>query len=382
MVQNWETRRPLTGSEKCTADPFVLNDNVILPPPAVLKPSEATLGDLEHVPSGRPFPLELLWSTLRKLDLRSLANFRCVNRRSVEVTDSMTEYKALRTHAPTALAGILKVGAGKWIICEELVARLRHAECVDCGSKAKYIYIFTCERLCLRCLVEKMEYLPLSYNQARQNFQMYGSLERILDNVPSIDSLPGTYGAFRSSSPLPGSLSELFEQYMGCEKRIKVLDVASVERAAKPIHGSAYVKPFRWKWHQIFLPMILLGRYRKFLSQRNDTQRFPWFPEDWGFMTILREHSTTRLTSFDRGETNTMRFVSVVRMPELRPGATEVSWGVHRETCHCEYFDHLKHSRIRVLDGTASTMVLTHHFKSSVLPELLSLFSRKWQDIS
>ena len=62
---------------------WTLDENLPRYPSQELRlPAHANLGMLE------PLPLELLHETLLQLDVRSLMNFRYVNRRAVDIVDS------------------------------------------------------------------------------------------------------------------------------------------------------------------------------------------------------------------------------------------------------------------------------------------------------
>lgn len=135
-------------------------------------------------------PLELLQVLLAQLDLRTLTDFRRVNQRALQVVDSIPGYKAITTHAPNALRGILSIGTGRWITCETLHDKLCTAECETCGDFGCYIYALTCKRVCFLCLSEHEAYLPVPLGLARRKF---GINRQVLDTLPHFRSLPGTY---------------------------------------------------------------------------------------------------------------------------------------------------------------------------------------------
>lgn len=63
-----------------------------------------TLGTLERLPS------EILHIILTQLTIQSLTNLRRVNRRALQTVYSIPQYRAIATHAPAALCGILSIG--------------------------------------------------------------------------------------------------------------------------------------------------------------------------------------------------------------------------------------------------------------------------------
>ncbi|KAF2459722.1 hypothetical protein BDY21DRAFT_176813 [Lineolata rhizophorae] len=132
-------------------------------------------------------PLELLQVLLAQLDLRTLTDFRRVNKRALQVVDSIPGYKAITTHAPNALRGILSIGTGRWITCETLHDKLCTVECETCGDFGGYIYALTCKRVCFLCLSEHEAYLPVPFSLARRKF---GINRQVLDTLPHFRSLP------------------------------------------------------------------------------------------------------------------------------------------------------------------------------------------------
>lgn len=70
------------------------------------------LGDLDK------FPAELQIIVLAQLNLKTLTNFRHVNRRAMEVVDTLPElaqYQSILKHSPASLRAILDVGLGESI---------------------------------------------------------------------------------------------------------------------------------------------------------------------------------------------------------------------------------------------------------------------------
>ncbi|PGH26647.1 hypothetical protein AJ80_01592 [Polytolypa hystricis UAMH7299] len=81
--------------------------------------------------------LELILMTLVQLDIRSLTDFRRVNRRAMQVVDLISPYKKIITQAPIAIRVILSIGAGRWITCLDLYNKLRTQKCEVCGDSGR-----------------------------------------------------------------------------------------------------------------------------------------------------------------------------------------------------------------------------------------------------
>ncbi|KAK8199786.1 hypothetical protein HDK77DRAFT_210726 [Phyllosticta capitalensis] len=104
------------------------------------------LGDLEQL------PLEVIQSILAKSDIRTLTDFRRVNRRAMQVVDNIPEYKAIIKHAASVLRTILCVEAAPFITCEDLHRELCQKECRSCGQVGGYIQLLTFEKICAVCI--------------------------------------------------------------------------------------------------------------------------------------------------------------------------------------------------------------------------------------
>lgn len=144
----------------------------------------------DHAGMFDALPLELLHQTLVQLDLRSLMNFRYVNRRAAELVESEPQYKAIAKFAQNALRGILSVQTGTWTTCAMLFNKLVTPECEECGDFAGYLYLITCKRVCFLCLSDRAGYLPLGEHLARRR---YGLDHQETQKLPHMKTVPGIY---------------------------------------------------------------------------------------------------------------------------------------------------------------------------------------------
>lgn len=277
---------------------FTLDDNLPasgFPPDDryIREPPKVDLGALD-VP-----PLELLQAVLTQLDLRSLTEFRRVNRRAVEVVDSITQYQAIAKQARNVLRGILTIGIAQWITCETVYEKLCTAECEQCGDFGGYLYILTCKRVCFLCLSEAETYLPLRRSHAIRKF---GLDRQILNTLPCMRSIPGTYS--------PNGKK--------CREPLVLVDFESAYRAGIMQHGS----------------VSAMDQYVSNIS----SQKLQKFNKATARATI--EGSTTRRPRrpqtedvFDGRSGNPIRYMAIVRMPWLDKAAQKLEWGFHCAGC-------------------------------------------------
>jgi len=257
-------------------------------------------------------PLELLQVLLFQLDLRTLMDFRWVNHRALQVVDSIPEYKEITTHALNALRGILCIGTGRWITCEALYNTICTAECEECGDFAGYIYILTCKRVCFLCLSENKAYLPLRYSLAIRKF---GITRQIIDMLPHMRSIPGTYSPNERK----------------CRDRLSLVDPNSARQAGINFHGSTSA----------------MERYVSDLA----AQKLQKFNEKLLKAEVEGRRITARRPSsedpFDGQPGNPLRFMAIVQAPTINRSSKEVEWGSYCVGCRESSDERPQHFRRR-----------------------------------
>lgn len=143
------------------------------------------LGDLDKL------PVELQNAILVQSDLRTLTDFRRVNRWAMEVVDTMLEYQSIVQHGSASLRAILSTELGTFITCQKLYDTLCAEKCECCRQPADFIYLLTCSRVCLKCLCWRIKYCPITTDDA---VRLYAVPSRLLAELPTIRSVPGHFG--------------------------------------------------------------------------------------------------------------------------------------------------------------------------------------------
>ncbi len=283
---------------------FTLDDNLLNHPQSppengsIRKSPGVDLGALDVL------PLELLHMLLIGLDLRTFTDFRRINRRAMEVVESIPQYKAVITHAHSVLLGIMSIETGRWITCQTLYDKLCTAECEECGDFGGYIYVLTCKRVCFLCFSEDKRYIPLSYSDAIRKF---GVNRQILETLPRMRSIPGIYSPNEKKS----------------RTRLTLVDYKSARRAGIALHGLSSAM----EQYVSNMAAQKLQEYNKRVDQA---------AEGPGSTTRrLRRPRTEDL--FDGQSGNPMRFLAIVRAPWLNTVSQELEWGFHCSGCRGSY---------------------------------------------
>lgn len=144
----------------------------------------ATLGGLDIL------PLEILNMIVSDLDLHTLTTFQAVNKCARLHVDRLPQYKIIFTKAPDALRAAVASGAASWISCARLSNVLCSTVCSRCPDFGAFVYLLTCERVCLLCLSYNGDFAPVPRYMARR---LYGLNRAYLDRLNNITTFPATY---------------------------------------------------------------------------------------------------------------------------------------------------------------------------------------------
>lgn len=144
-------------------------------------------------------PAELLIQVLLQIDIPSLTRFRRVNRRALELVNSVPQYSAVVKHCPNIIRAILSIQADAFD-CITLYSTLSTTRCSTCELFGDHLYLIDCRRVCYFCFTRHLDYFPLTTAQASTFFTPTQRGNAItsrqllhMAKPPSILSLPGRY---------------------------------------------------------------------------------------------------------------------------------------------------------------------------------------------
>ncbi|KAJ3571816.1 hypothetical protein NP233_g3496 [Leucocoprinus birnbaumii] len=146
-------------------------------------------------------PLELVVEVLLQLDIPSLTRFRGLNRRTMELANSVRQYTAIIEHCPNIIRAIVSIQADAFD-CGTLYRTLCTSQCSTCNHFGDHLYLIDCRRVCYFCFTRRPEYFPLTSYEASRLFTSNAmpqngtkSPRKLLElaKPPSILSLPGRY---------------------------------------------------------------------------------------------------------------------------------------------------------------------------------------------
>ncbi|RJE24998.1 hypothetical protein PHISCL_02649 [Aspergillus sclerotialis] len=150
-----------------------------------IRTMSSTLGNLELL------PLEIIHEICYLIDIRSLLNFRHVNRRAQQIVRGTRGYEAVVTHALEALCVILRTNIASWFTLNDLFKALCTRDCRLCGSFGGFIFLPSFMRCCFACIREDSLPSILPYSVIKKCVKL--SPSRLYSLVPTLKSLPGVY---------------------------------------------------------------------------------------------------------------------------------------------------------------------------------------------
>lgn len=175
---------------RCPLDNGRHNDASILP--------RYSIGKLDQLPA------ELLTQVLLSIDIPTLTRLRRVNRRAMDLIDSIPQYSAIIKHCPDIIRAIISIQADAFD-CNVLYTTLSTTRCSTCKRFGDHLYLITCRRVCYFCFTMRPKYFPLTIGRASSFFAPSGAPQRgaitsrrgllRAADPPSILSLPGRYCA-------------------------------------------------------------------------------------------------------------------------------------------------------------------------------------------
>ncbi|OJJ87589.1 uncharacterized protein ASPGLDRAFT_163897 [Aspergillus glaucus CBS 516.65] len=262
------------------------------------------LGSLEQL------PLELINMVLIQLEIQSLTDFQRVNKRAMQVVDSIPQYKKIILHAPASIRGSLSISTGSLFSCQELYEKLCTAECDSCGDLGGYLYLVTCRRICFLCFTKKTEYLPLLQADTIRKFRLR---REDIATLPSMNSVPGRY------SP----------REIKCRTQLTLIDHDAARQAGITVHGNINA-----------MEQYALEMTSKKLEQYQSRKSI-----HIADCPNLRRPRSEDI--FDGHSPNLKRFLGIIRAPFLNARTGSLEWVFHCAACKPHHYNRPLHWRRR-----------------------------------
>ncbi|KAL6892366.1 hypothetical protein GGI43DRAFT_413862 [Trichoderma evansii] len=117
-------------------------------------------------------PVELLFQTLRHMDMQSLFNLRQTNLRARQIVDSLKEYKAVVAYGLTAYCALLRTKLATHVTLLDFYRVLCSKDCAFCGKFGGFVFLPTWIRCCFECIEEDPETRMVRVAEVRRLFRL------------------------------------------------------------------------------------------------------------------------------------------------------------------------------------------------------------------
>lgn len=178
-IRNWDFRE-LTGllAEDTQVDvsAYVAGLRIDFPHPIPNGVADVSLPALGN-PAGAlgtlgRLPLEVLWNITERMDLEAFLKFAQTSRLARSLCKENFAFKAIAKYMPSMLLIFKGLGLHKWIPVSALRGEMQQPKCRSCGENGHLLFVPTCERICINCLMYNPAYWCISPYDAKRAFAL------------------------------------------------------------------------------------------------------------------------------------------------------------------------------------------------------------------
>ncbi|KAF4415097.1 hypothetical protein FACUT_13683 [Fusarium acutatum] len=95
---------------------------------------------------------DIINNILLHLDVKSFRNFRNVNAKAHQITETVLDCKDVMAHGSTAFINIVRTGLSRHVTIGEIYLALQSPKCEFCEENGSLLFLPTCTRVCHECL--------------------------------------------------------------------------------------------------------------------------------------------------------------------------------------------------------------------------------------
>ncbi|KAI0099714.1 hypothetical protein GGR51DRAFT_389442 [Nemania sp. FL0031] len=188
------------------------------------EPVHISLGSLDAL------PMELVHYVLGFLEFQPLMELMCVSRQWKIVVETLPAYAALTKHAQVELVLMVMTDTLKYHSISTLHNAMLSQKCASCFEFGGFLFLPTCERICITCLWHNQAYWMIAIRPARFWFSL--TEEEVLA-LPVMKAVPDTY-------TIQGSERTRLSQE-------PLVSVKQTKELAIKVHGSARMIRVKYK---------------------------------------------------------------------------------------------------------------------------------------
>ncbi|KAG9240081.1 hypothetical protein BJ878DRAFT_321635 [Calycina marina] len=136
-------------------------------------------------------PVEMIHNIFRKLNFESLISMRLVASKIRSIVDSLQEYKAMVTYAPSIIHTLFMTATTAYSTAERLYALLIDEHCSACGDFGLFFFIPLGCRCCYSCLYNHPRFAVMTLAKAKTSLSI--KEREFRERHPVLLTVPGSY---------------------------------------------------------------------------------------------------------------------------------------------------------------------------------------------
>ncbi|MCJ1269553.1 hypothetical protein MMC22_009445 [Lobaria immixta] len=247
-------------------------------------------------------PIEITHAVLRHLDFQSLEKMMSINPCWKATVESLPAYRDVITHASGTVDTLIATGIVGHFTAGQLHAKLRTDRCEGCGKFGAFLFLLTCSRRCLFCIVQEPELSAMTISGAKVCF---GLTTRVVQQLPTLRTTPEIYSR--------GAQSKVRRLHLVSVQEARILGITTFSGEA---NMTAYVEARYDAKNSVFDKQMAVWREAEdavVKKPRRPRSLDPYTITDWG--------------------------IASTPFPSLNVRTRSVQWGVSCEGCAYQY-DH------------------------------------------
>ncbi|KAJ5930051.1 hypothetical protein N7466_005544 [Penicillium verhagenii] len=116
--------------------------------------------------------LEVLYEIIDHMDFTTISKFSQTCHYAHTAVKHHPSHRVLAEHCPSLCKTVDRLGLGYWNSLRNFRAELHFPNCRSCGSSGAYIFLPTCERICINCCENNKDYWCIMIDEALDAFAL------------------------------------------------------------------------------------------------------------------------------------------------------------------------------------------------------------------
>lgn len=174
-------------------DSWDLPEVTRLPTRVKLVVAQSSFGHLAKLPN------EILRTVFGHLTCDDIEALLCCSTGGVRrAVLACPNYRTLLQHAPAILNILKRTQLARNFTITQIFKTFTRPSCMTCSQFGGYVFLLSFTRCCMQCAETRLEFLPISRNEAKILFGMEG--KGSFDSLPQLETILGVFRSSRSNT--------------------------------------------------------------------------------------------------------------------------------------------------------------------------------------